>query len=297
MSIDRFELLAAIRAQPDDDSLRLTLADLVEMQGEKDFAHLIRLELERDKLPINDPQRFWYKEQFGGEPWKRVPADCQPPGIHTQTHRGLPWVAIGGLFDLRKGLDRLGPYAPSLFVHLSGNLEKELQAEKEFAQGGPDLVGDALQRDLGCSEWLRYWDELQVHSLRLTEDRVRSLTSAGSLTQLIGLSFHGSADDGAVRAAAESPLPKLRTFGLQEVMFRDASLLTPDAGRILLEATWMDQIQGLVLFGDWLDEQGLRAMASSPRLSGLQSLEIRPHSSSWAGRRCKHSYIRPTSAD
>jgi hypothetical protein len=161
-------------------------------------------------------------------------------------------------------------------------LEKEIQAEKSFAQGGPDLVGEAL-RDIGRSEWLRYWDELQIHSLRLTEARVRSLTSAGSLTQLIGLSFHGSADDGAMRAATESALPKLRTFGLQEVMFRDASLLTPDAGRMLLEATWLDQLQGLVLFGDWLDEHGLRALASSPRLSKLQSLEIRPHPSSWAG--------------
>ena len=46
MSKDRFELLAAIRARPDDDSLRLAFADWLDGQGETDFAHLIRLELD-----------------------------------------------------------------------------------------------------------------------------------------------------------------------------------------------------------------------------------------------------------
>jgi uncharacterized protein (TIGR02996 family) len=281
VSINRFEWLATIRDQPNDDSLRLAFADWVEAQGEKDFAHLIRLELERDKLPTNDPRRKWYKEQLS-EPWKRVPADCHPPGIHTQTHRGLPWVAITGVFDLRNGLDRLGPYAPSLFVHLSGDKGKEQQAEKDFAQGGPDLVGDAL-REIGQSQWLRYWDELQIHSLHLTDERVRSLTGTGKLTQLLGTAFYGSANDGAVRAFAETHVPKLQMFGLQEVMFRDHARLTPDVVTILLHANWLHQLQGLSLFGDWLDERGLKALAECPRLAGLHSLEIRPLRSCWAG--------------
>ncbi len=281
MSIERFTLLAAIRAQPDDDSLRLALADCVEQQGETAFAQLIRLELERDKLPRDDPRRQWYKEQLS-EPWKRVPADCHPPRIHTQTHRGLPWVAFAGVFDLRDVLDRLGPYAPSLFVHLSGDQGKEQQAEKDFAGGGPDLVGEAL-REIGSSQWLRFWDQLQVHSLHLTEDRVRSLTGAGTLTKLLGVAFYGSADDGAVRAIAQSPLPKLQMFGLQEVMYRDEPRLSPDVVKTVLDATWLEQLQGLSLFGDWLEEEGLKALASSPRLTGLQSLEIRPRPTCWAG--------------
>lgn len=281
MSNERWPLLAAIRAQPDDDSLRLALADCVEREGEQDFARLIRLELERDRLPKDDPRRAAYKQQLS-EPWKRLPADCQPAGIHTQTHRGLPWVAITGVFDLRQGLDRLGPYAPSLFVHLSGDQGKEQQAERDFASGGPDLVGNAL-REIGHSQWLANWEELQVHSLRLTKERVQSFTDAGTLTQLLGVSFHGSADDGAVRAIAATPLPKLQAFGLHEVMFRDEFLLSPDVVRIILGAAWLDQLQGLSLFGDWLDDSGLKSLAACPRLVKLQSLELRPRPTCWAG--------------
>jgi uncharacterized protein (TIGR02996 family) len=281
MSKQRFELLAAIRAQPGDDSRRLAFADWVEKQGERNFAQLIRLELERDKLPKRDPRRQWYKEQLS-QPRKLMPADCYPTGIYTQTHRGLPWFAETGVFDLQSGIDKLGPYAPTLFVLMGGDRAKEQQAEQDFARGGPDLVGEALC-EIGRSEWLRQWDELQIYSLRLTEDRVRSLAGAGSLTQLLGVTFRDGADDGAVRAIAESRLPKLQLFGLQEVMLWDQSLLTPDAVLTLLHASWLDQLKGLILCGAWLEERALKALASSSGLAGLRSLDLRPSVSSWAG--------------
>jgi uncharacterized protein (TIGR02996 family) len=274
-------LLAAIRARPDDDSLRLAFADWLDGQGEMDFAHLIRLELERDKLPRKDPRRQWYKEQLS-QPWNRVPADCHPPGIYTQTHRGLPWFVDTGVFALRDGIDKLGPYAPLPFVLLGGAQTKERQAEREFANGGPDLIGEAL-REIGRSRWLHQWHELQIQWLRLTEDRVRSLTGAGTLTRLETMVFRGGADDGAVRALAGSHLPRLLVFGLEEVRIRDNPLLTPDAVMPLLDAPWLTHVQGLILWGEWLEELALQALASCPRLAGLHWLDILPSLASQAG--------------
>jgi uncharacterized protein (TIGR02996 family) len=50
MSGERKQLLAAIRANPDDDAPRLVFADWLEENGEPDFAEFIRVEIERDRL-------------------------------------------------------------------------------------------------------------------------------------------------------------------------------------------------------------------------------------------------------
>src|SRR5947209_2048638 len=57
MPTDRDALLADIRANPDDATPRLVFADWLEEHGETDFAKFIRLEIERDRLPRDDPRR------------------------------------------------------------------------------------------------------------------------------------------------------------------------------------------------------------------------------------------------
>jgi uncharacterized protein (TIGR02996 family) len=49
-------LLAAIRANPDDDLVRLVYADWVEEQGDGAMAELIRCHVERERVELNSPQ-------------------------------------------------------------------------------------------------------------------------------------------------------------------------------------------------------------------------------------------------
>ncbi len=51
---DRAALLAAIIADPDDDLLRLTYADVIEEEGESDRAEFIRLQVEQARLGWGD---------------------------------------------------------------------------------------------------------------------------------------------------------------------------------------------------------------------------------------------------
>src|SRR5262249_10339211 len=50
------QLLAAIRANPDDDAVRLVYADWLEEHGDPDRAEFIRVQITLDGLPPDDPR-------------------------------------------------------------------------------------------------------------------------------------------------------------------------------------------------------------------------------------------------
>src|SRR5688572_32087161 len=155
MPSSRFEFLAAIRADPDDDAPRLEFADWLDRQGESDFARLIRLELERDRLPKTDSRRQELNQQAMAL-WRKMPKQCHPTGVITLMKRRLPFFIDSGVLALRDAIDQLGPYAPQPFVLLSGDFQTHQEAEAQLAQGGPDRIGDAV-RDLFSSPWVREW--------------------------------------------------------------------------------------------------------------------------------------------
>ncbi len=58
MATERADLIAAIRAAPDDNALRLVCADWFEEQGDEASvarAEFIRVQLQRATLPLSDP--------------------------------------------------------------------------------------------------------------------------------------------------------------------------------------------------------------------------------------------------
>jgi uncharacterized protein (TIGR02996 family) len=283
MSADRDALLAAIRADPDDDTPRLVFADWLEEHGEADFAQLIRLEIERDRLPQGHPRRQALdQEAFALR--KAFPGYVHDPRILSPTRRGFHDYLMASVFALRAGLDRLGPYAPRLCVLLGADRAEEKAAEEEAERGGPDRVGAAL-REIFASPWVRHWDALECQSLRLTAERVRALLAPGNLTSLEGLGFAGGADDDAVRVLAQADLPRLTTLAVQEVRLRDDPLLTPAALVALAGSPLLGRLQHLDLFGDWVEDDGLGALAGSPRAAGLKSLYLAPRPESAAGVR------------
>jgi uncharacterized protein (TIGR02996 family) len=57
------EFVAAIRENPDDDDVRLALADYLAGHGEPDWARLIRVQCQLASMPADDRDRGWL-EQF-----------------------------------------------------------------------------------------------------------------------------------------------------------------------------------------------------------------------------------------
>ena len=236
-------------------------------------------------MPRTDPRRREFNEQAVAL-WRKMPGDCRPAGVTTLMKRGLPYYIESGVLALRDAIDRLGPYAPQPFVFLAGGFQPDQEAEAELAQGGPDRIGVAL-RDLFGSRWVREWFELQVESIRLTEERVRWMTGPGNLTGLEALSVKDGADDDAVRTLCQADLPRVNTLAIQEVMLSvgGPSLLTTATVLALLDSPLMARLEALMLIGYWLTDDGLRALAESFRVAGLKSLFIWPRPESSAGVR------------
>jgi uncharacterized protein (TIGR02996 family) len=284
MSAERESLLAAIRENPDDDTPRLVFADWLDEHGEPDFAAFIRLEIERDRLSRSDPRWKLLDEQSRALR-KKVPSDIRAAGPLTITRRGFPKDLQTCLFALRGGIDRLGPYAPRLQLLLDGNIGPEQKAEEEAAGGGPDALGDAF-RSVFASPWVSEWVSLEMHNLRLTEARALAMTAPGNLTRLEVLLIQDGADDDAVRVIGAARLPRLKRLELQEVMRRsgwDDPLLTPAVVDTLLNSAVLTQLEYLGLWGNWLGDDQLRAIAESPRLTGLRALYPWPISGSTDG--------------
>lgn len=277
MANTRQEMLRAIRESPDDDGLRLSLADWLDENGEPDFAEFIRLEVEAESLPEEDSRRRILKNQADLRRRKATTYPKLERGI-METRRGLPHYLQADVFDLLKHKDRFAPYCSRLFVHLHGGSGAAQTAEKEFAAGGPDKVGDALS-ELFASTWVRQWSVLGLDGVRLTDNRIRQMVSSSHLAGLERLAITDGADDGAVRVLSETPLPGLIALSLTEVMRRcawDESLLTSAVVSILLAAPLLNQLESLTLWGDWLGADELLAIAASERLANLEQLSLWP---------------------
>src|SRR4051794_30785677 len=91
---ERLGLLLAIRDRPDDDALRLVLADWLEDHGDSEQAEFIRVQIERARLPDEDDRQAELEARERrlllkhAERW--VPAEL--PLSWTRFRRGLPEV-------------------------------------------------------------------------------------------------------------------------------------------------------------------------------------------------------------
>ena len=272
MSADRDALLAAVRANPDEDTPRLVLADWLDDHGEPDFAAFIRLEIERDRHEFMSPD--WQTLDQRVRALRRGAFPGYVEGILSPTRRGFHKHIQASVLALGNGIDRLGPYAPRLVVQLGAATQQDQDAEREAAAGGPDRVGDALHR-IFASPWVREWVTLQTYSLRLTADRAAAMTRPGNLMGLVFLAIEGGADDEAVRVFVDADLPQLTHLALVELApVRDEPLLSAAALDTVLESALAPKLELLRLWGNWFGD-GLRQVVRSPRLENLRMLDAR----------------------
>jgi uncharacterized protein (TIGR02996 family) len=274
MSGDREQLLAAIRANPDDDAPRLVFADWLEENGEPEFAEFIRVEIERERLPRGDPRRdALHKQSMALRKRGAFPGDTRNLNILSPTRRGFHADIQAGLMGLHAGLETLGPYAPQLVVLIHGNSQEEIDARNEAERGEPDRLAAAF-REVFASRWVRYWIELELQYLEVSAEHVRWMVAPGNLTGLRQLVVAGGLDDNAARALGESDLPQLRVLAIHELRDRDEARLTANALAVLAQSPLLGQIEYLSLMGEWIGDDGLRALAASPRVTGLKGLYL-----------------------
>jgi uncharacterized protein (TIGR02996 family) len=268
--INRDAFLEAIRADPGDDAPRLVFADWLEENGEPDFAEFIRVEIERDRLAHDDPRReALHRRANSLRKQGAFPGDTPNLNILSPTRRGFHTNIQAGLIGLFAGLEKLSPYAPQLSVLVHGNSQEEIVAREE----APDRLVAAFQQ-VFASPWLRHWIELELQYLYLSAEHIRWMVGPGNLIKLKQLVFAGGLDDDAVRVLGESNLPQLRVLAIHEIPDRDEARLTPNALAILAQAPLLTQIEHLSLMGEWMCDDGLRALASSSRIAGLKSLNL-----------------------
>ncbi len=274
-------LLSDIKARPDDDTLRLILADFLEDHG--DEADRARAEIIR----------------------AQVRGDAGPDRLHSLTRKHLgrfgqawlgpvaPWVKLSGVErgllcvevpmpSLRGGLSRLpgeeawawvdhvslGPERANVTGHLSRS--SLLGGLNIFSAGrlvgqGPDLV-----RELAAAPWMASVRRLDLSRQDLTGRDLTPFFESPHLNTLVHLNLGGSnLGVAGVRALGAAPWAK----GLRHLWLRRAWVTDLDAAA-LAEAEGLSGLRELDLRDNHIGTRGALALAGSMSLGGLEALHL-----------------------
>ena len=233
---DRAAFHAAIRENPDDDVVRLVYADWLEENGEAERAEFIRLEIEADRLPLDDPERervnaralqMWKEhstEWFG--PLAREPEDWE-------TERGM--------------LQHLAVSAPDFIEHAAHFIERcEILPSIALMDCGECASALSEFRCLG-----RFSDVyLDIYEEDLAEVILMN-PHLGSIERLDLCNAHIDFG-GMVKLVENTSLTRLQTLWME-----DARLPT-EAGELLASAPWANQLRELRLAGNPINDLGWR---------------------------------------
>jgi uncharacterized protein (TIGR02996 family) len=267
-------LLAAIRAAPDDDALRLVLADHWMAEGDP-RGELMRLEVELAAMHDLDPQRKLHARRISQlleGPDRSLLLDLAAPlpkEVSVTTDRGLPAILRGGAGELAAHADELC----QRFPHLQ-SLEVLLPQ-------------DGLLGSLASSALLARARKLRLYSGR--QRRIARLEELPMLGELRALDFEGltlGAADVDVLLARAPALEELAIRGcrLNKNALAALGIRRPDLVRIELPGAhggpslgaWLAHLRRLrvaELQGNGLGTTGFEALL--PTLATCVDLDLR----------------------
>jgi len=284
--------LAAIRDDPDDDATRLIYADWLEEQDEAARAELIRVQVERDRLPPADPA------------WARLDARAQAIlGEHEAAWTAaLRPLVVGWKYEFVRGLideveldaaqfaghaDAVLAAAPTaaLRVHVDGwQGVQTLVRCKQLSQVrrlvllsplpsrslGLDRLGRAGARVLAESPNIANLKSLSLAGHSLGQPGVQALAGSRYLKNLESLDLTDNNLAGsAVPILASSPnLPRLRRLVLAN------NRLTDSDARSLAQAPHFPELRELDLSGNGITREGASALRQSPMRAKLRLLAV-----------------------
>jgi uncharacterized protein (TIGR02996 family) len=285
------EFLDTVRAQPDDDDLRLVLADLYEEQGDPERAAFVRHQIERAKLAPWEREAVLLelKERAllaaAGERWHFELPDLR--GVKWGSfHRGLfGKVAFDGVDVLARHAQECAEATPIYGVvtrwprlHAGRPELARIEGLRELTLVGAMMEGDDMA-------WLAESPILStVHTLNLVEtqmdaDALEPLLRSPYVKQLraLRLPHHNLGNEGIERLV-EASLPALVDLDLSVATADDLGSggryePTMDGEGAIRLSQWESfaRLERLNLTGNQLGMDGLLAvLASAPRLKSLQ---------------------------
>lgn len=292
------QLLEAMRADPDDDTVRLVFADWCAEQGEWERGAFVRAQVLEAALDPHDPDRIGFELEARrqrasvGERWHQERPDLGPNVTWGRYHRGFErqvafadpqqWNAHGpACLDqtLVEGValpwwrSTKGGIAPKLAAH---------PRLRELTVYGP-IVDETDAQWLADSPILSTIRRLSLIGTDLTSGALRRILQSPHLGALEALTvaFH-SLDD-----VVADVLQSWNGAGLQELDLTTHTLDelgsggrdTPTMGPIGAErlAAWpgLASVRRLSLTGQQLTREGLAALLGSPHLTALEDLDLR----------------------
>jgi uncharacterized protein (TIGR02996 family) len=298
-------LLENIKDHPDDDSLRLALADWVEQHGQDDAerarGHFIRLQCRRARLNPGDSlhaeveaqeqalRREYMAAWLGDwQPWITRPDNEShwfQRGLLRPWVKGLEWLKLGAVprdtatWAWVDGLVVLDLMRAEDVKRLAASPVLKGMTSLDF---GPDSwtgnseFGDAGARALASSPHLARLRSLELGDTNLGPEGFRALVHAPSLRHLTSLKLTGFdcttsnhiGDEGARALAEATHMTNLRCLWLME------NCIGAEGARALAGAAHLASLTELDLTSNPIGPAGALALASSPFLSRLTSLRL-----------------------
>lgn len=214
---DHRALVAAMVADPADDTVRLAYADYLEENGEGERAELVRVQVELARMNVNDPERRPFVVR------NRELLNEHGPAWRARLPR-LPGIEWG---DFSRGLvEEVHAADAAAVVKHAGQIFTEPAVHVLRITRLPEARTLAALPDLN-----------RIRSLRLIssaahEDTIRDLISSPHLKQLIALDLHGNrAGDDTATDVADGRFPALAELwlGANRIGDRGAQGLTVSA--------------------------------------------------------------------
>ena len=213
---DRQALMAAVLAEPDEDTPRLALADWLQEHGDdhdRARADHIRLQIEASKLPDNSPERVKLEQQFvvvqkaHGEAWLGPLAKYAKPDLSRND------VFLGGILWWW--------YTPTKSFLLKPH---QMAVCEWFPRVGVYLLvlNDKATREpeVATSPALAWVSQFQWSHSKLDDSGLAALAKSSHVGRLTSFALQQcKVTDAGLKAFAETTaMPNLRHFGLSSTL-------------------------------------------------------------------------------
>jgi uncharacterized protein (TIGR02996 family) len=265
--------LRAILAEPDDDAHRLVYADWLDENGQPERAEFIRLQIERARLPRNDPKRQQPGErerallEAHGKRWLEP---LWAAGFrrylsnenlnYAAFDRGLPahaYCEMGEFVRWGNGIWRAAPIT-------------SLRLNDSFGGHRPDDETERLLRAVAARPEVAHITALDLNESGLRPQDVHVLLSSRHWKRLrdLSLSDNGLGDEGARVVAGLRGLPSLTELNIEHNGIGDEGVAALASSRVA------GRLRCLVLSGNNFGDAGAASLAASRRLRNLQELHL-----------------------
>jgi uncharacterized protein (TIGR02996 family) len=245
--------LRAVLSSPDDDAPRLVYADWLDEHGDSALATFIRTQIELARLSVVHPKRnqlvqtertLWAQRRVEWTAW--VPRWAEVSGFH----RGFLERIRCDVVHYLPRADEVRLRTPLTGLRLDGP--------------GELAIPLFLQRALDGIRWLT----LSVNVPANAWEHFANCPYLGQLQEL-DLNSKGPAAELVTALVESNGFGSLRTVRLKWCGLGDEQTAR------LVRHRFVSRLRGLDLSNNHISDDGMRAIAESPHLDGLESLNLR----------------------